>query len=179
MKSSNISDVIPKHSPVRNYIVPGLTSWMIANNGDGKGCVRMFESERHLVGEIAPHSHRYDFVCQVLSGFVRNRLWTPSESGDLMTSFCLTYHGIGRYSKVEGDRRRYDWTEHEYRAGDWYAMEYDEIHSIYFSRGARVLFFEGPAVGDSSVYLEPYDNETHTTIERMKVEPWMFQGADR
>lgn len=33
-----------KHSPIHNYILPGLTSWMLKASTESSGAVRMFES---------------------------------------------------------------------------------------------------------------------------------------
>ncbi len=44
-----------KHSPIRNYIIPGLTSWLIRDHGDN-GMVRLFEMTRHQIAEIAQPS---------------------------------------------------------------------------------------------------------------------------
>ena len=35
-----------KHSPIYNYILPGLTSWVLKPAGDGHGMIRMFEASR-------------------------------------------------------------------------------------------------------------------------------------
>lgn len=50
-----------------------------------------------------------------------------------------------------------------------------EVHSIHFSRGAQVLFFEGPTVADTSIILEP--NVDGETIPTFRVEPWMFKRS--
>lgn len=51
-------------------------------------------------------------------------------------------------------------------------MKAEEIHSITFSRGASVLFFEGPRKTDTSTVLEPVvDGET---IPLFRTEPWMY-----
>jgi hypothetical protein len=45
-----------------------------------------------------------------------------------------------------------------YKAGEWYSMTHAEFHSIRFSYGARVLFFEGSQVKPESYCLVPYVN---------------------
>lgn len=163
------------HSPVENYIVPGLTSWLISGEADGRGCVRMFQSDRHFFGEITPHSHRYDFSCLVVGGLVRNRVWSEDDDGDLMTVTQMQYQGIGKYGSREIEKRRYAWVETEYSTGQWYSLRSEQIHSIYFGRGAQVLFFEGPSITPHSVYLEPFDVTSGETIRTMTVAPWMFR----
>lgn len=164
-----------KHSPIRNYIVPGLTSWMISGANDGQGCVRMFESSRHFVDGITPHSHRYDFSCQVLRGAVRNRIWHKDNNGELMTIGEMSYLGEhGKYETRDLGQHGYTWSETEYEEGEWYHMRACDIHSIRFSRGAQVLFFEGPSLETTSIFLEPFD-EYAETIRTMRTEPWMFR----
>lgn len=168
-----------KHSPVRNYAIPGLTSWLIGAP-TVHGCVRLFECSREHHEPITPHSHRFDFECVVLAGSVRNILWTPvadERRGDRYQSSRLIYRGgIGHYAIDKDGIDTYEGTAFAYRAGDSYSMKADEIHSIYFSRGAKVLFFEGPTIADESLILEPYvDGEVVSTF---KVEPWMFKRGD-
>ncbi len=165
-----------KHSPVRNYAIPGLTSWLIGAPSK-HGCVRLFECSREHHEPITPHSHRFDFECLVLAGSVRNIIWTEVATprcGDLFMESRLVYRGgIGHYETERGTSQLYLGSPYLYKAGDRYSMKADEIHSIYFSRGAKVLFFEGPTIADSSLILEPYvDGEVVPTF---KVEPWMFK----
>lgn len=165
-----------KHSPVRNYAIPGLTSWLIGAPTE-HGCVRLFECSRDHHEPITPHSHRFDFECIVLAGTVRNVIWTPdyNMSGyDRYAESRLLYRGgIGHYETEKSGIGGYSTKQSIHKAGDRYGMKADDIHSIYFSRGAKVLFFEGPTIADSSVILEPYvDGEVVPTF---KVEPWMFK----
>jgi len=174
-----------RHSPVRNYAVPGLTSWLIGEPGPN-GCVRMFESERAHVEPIIPHSHRFDFHCTVLAGQVTNRLWTARPLAD--TGYALA-DGEDLYLKVPqkfvGAPHKYELHMHEgkrvaarmattiYSQGKTYQMKAAEMHSIYFGRGAIVLFFEGPQVSDTSDILLPIANGE--VVNTFKTEPWMFQ----
>ena len=114
-----------KHSSIRNYIIPGLTSWLISTPTKEHGCVRLFENARQLFHTIEPHSHRFDFSCQVLEGSVVNRVWRSaitSENGiadEFMVTF-LQYEGAtGNYSKTLGGVNRWVSTETEYKAGEW------------------------------------------------------------
>lgn len=161
------------HSPIRNYAIPGLTSSLIG--GAGHGCIRLFECSRDHQEEITPHSHRFDFQCWVLAGEVRNRIWNQAWShGDHFLRSKLSYGGeCGSYKKTEVGVERYEHVDTIYTAGDCYAMTARQIHSIHFSRGACVLFFEGPMRHDDSVILEPWvDGEVVPTFE---VKPWMFK----
>lgn len=161
------------HSPVRNYVVPGLTSWLIGKPCE-HGTVRLFVSERDQQDGITPHSHRFNLECLVLAGSVRNRIWEPSEAGDLFFLSLQEKGRMGGYELQPGSSPvRYGYRDEVHTAGAWYGMRHDEIHSIFFSRGARVLFFEGPDVTETTRILEPAVDGCR--IETMRVEPWMFR----
>lgn len=176
-----------KHSPVRNYAVPGLTSWLIGGRSDC-GTVRLFECDRDHQEPITPHSHRFDFHCLVLAGEVMNIIWTPEEDPtnyygfpdpgkDRYTACTQEFINMGMYKFHRGDDSRYKRTNHYYKEGDQYSMKMDQIHSIFFGAGAKVLFFEGPQITNNSVILQPFvDGEV---IDTFKVEPWMFKRAAR
>ncbi len=131
------------HSPVRNYIIPGLTSWLI---GEPSTCgkVRVFTCERDHQEQIAPHSHRYDFQCMVLQGQVDNIIWNESILGD---EYCVTEmiykDEIGNYEKSDRTVKRYQCHSRKYNTTECYYMQSNQIHSISFSKGTVVLFFEG------------------------------------
>ncbi len=168
-----------KHSPLSNYGgIPGLTSWIIQRNDDG-GLVRLMECSRDHQEPIIPHSHRFDFNCLVLAGKVVNVLWSDHgghafSRGDEYISSTMTYGGQpGQYEKVLGTVSKWSRSFAEYKAGDEYSMTADKVHSIFFSRGAVVLFFEGPPVSDKSIILEPFvDGEVVPTFS---VQPWAFK----
>lgn len=178
--SKNLREFIQKmkHSPLRNYAgIPGLTSWAIGGmSTPGAGMVRMMECNREHHENIIPHSHRFDLHCIVLAGSVRNVLWKPSVIGDEYRSTSLRASSAGVYEAIEtGEERSIKWQAEEsrYVENDEYHMKAREVHSIYFSRGAVVLFFEGPQVSGESLILEPVvDGEV---IPTFKVEPWMFK----
>jgi hypothetical protein len=162
------------HSPIRNYAIPGLTSWLIGEQSPN-GTMRFFECSRHHQEPITPHSHRFDFQCWVLAGSVCNRVWTPTAfHGDEYTRTDVIYLGeCGKYKKDRIGPCSYTFRDKTYGEGDWYSMTHDQIHSIYFSKGTQVLFFEGPTRSDRSLILEPHiDGEDVPTF---KVEPWMFK----
>ncbi len=162
------------HSPLHNYIVPGLTSWMIFDKG-AEGKLRMFESTREQHEFITPHSHRFGFSAYVIEGSVLNTLWVQDEEGD---PFMMT---LAHYLEKPGDYRheqlgvaKYVGKTTLYKEGAWYSMGADEIHSIRFARDTKVLFVEGRNVATASIYLEPVVDGEH--IPTMKTEPWMFRG---
>jgi hypothetical protein len=165
------------HSPVRNYAIPGLTSFLIGAPSQ-EGTVRLFACDREHQEPITPHSHRFDFQCWVLRGCVRNRIWKATHhhdtEGDRFHMTKLIYGGdMGVYTKEPQGVNTYKYVDNVFEAGECYSMKSHEVHSIYFSRGTLVLFFEGPAKANSSVILEPYvDGEVVPTF---KVEPWMFK----
>lgn len=164
-----------KHSPVRNYGgIPGLTSWLIGAPSP-EGLVRLMECSRDHQEPIVPHSHRFDFHCHVLAGQVRNLIWTQQPvHGDEFQLSELIYGGkIGKYRCNAGFIERWSISSSTYREGGEYSMKADEVHSIFFSRGAAVLFFEGPTISETSIILEPFvDGEVVPTF---KVESWMFK----
>lgn len=173
-----------KHSPIRNYIVPGLTSWLI---GEVKnGCrVRLFESSRSQQEHITPHSHRFDFRAMVLEGKVRNTIWRKQQ--EVGTQYdcgvyretTLSYKGeAGAYDVIPSVHPPCYWQTYEtlYARGEVYSMNAEDVHSIEFSRGAKVLIIEEPPRFAHSVILEPVVDGV--TIPTFKVEPWMFQRGD-
>jgi hypothetical protein len=163
-----------KHSPVRNYGgIPGLTSWLIGAPSDA-GMVRLMECSREHQEPIIPHSHRFDFHCQVLAGRVRNLVWSRDCGGDEYEITQLVYSGApGKYESTAVERGLWAWRSQTYMEGDTYSMGADEVHSIFFERGTSVLFFEGPQVREHSIILQPVvDGEV---IPTFRVEPWMFK----
>ena len=166
------------HSSVRNYATPGLTSFLVG--GGGRGCVRLFTSDRATREWVTPHSHRFNFTCLVLRGSVENILFErlPWETE------ATNRYALGRVRPIDGGLGRYETIREDgwawyieksttYQVGDTYSMEAEQIHSIRFSRKAEVLFFEGPEVAAESFFLEPYgDGKAVPTFE---ARPWMFE----
>lgn len=145
-----------KSNRVRNYVLAGLDSYLLTN-----GNVRLFTCSRDTQDQITPHSHRFDFVCIVLKGWVVNRVWreVPATIGDFFELSTLTYKDeIGSHDLRPDGRSWYVYEDTQYKKGDMYAMTADQIHSIQFSRDAMVLFFEGPSVTNESVIIEPVVN---------------------
>jgi hypothetical protein len=161
------------NNPIHQYVVPGLTSELVG--GEGHGMVRLFTTDRNSREWITPHSHRFDFSCLVLNGIVDNIIFKPSEHGD---SYAIGFMRRSSTTHGEYDITRtgvpevYEEFQNRYQSGDTYSMKADEIHSIRFSRGASVLFFEGPEVTDRSVFLEPFSNGK--AVETFETKPWMF-----
>ena len=164
-----------KHSPAYNYVIPGLTSWLIGLPHPEHGCVRMFTMSRHHEEPIIPHSHRFDFRCLVLKGRVRNNIWRHSAvDGDLYAVSDVTYEGrLGVHRRAELNEALFSKSERHYKAGEEYAMRAEEFHSIYFDKGSMVLFFEGANRLDKSQVLEPV--VMGERIPLFKTENWMFR----
>lgn len=162
-------------SEVHDYVIPGLTSSLIG--GEGKGMVRLFSQERAHEEPITPHSHRFDFNCLVLRGEVRNRKWVVDGAGDVYQETVLEHHGqFGDQTRRKAvSLNRWAYVETKHVAGDVYGMKAEEIHTIFFGRGAEVLFFEGPSHSSTSVVLEPVSDGR--VIPTFRVEPWMFRRA--
>jgi hypothetical protein len=139
-----------------NYIIPGLTSTLLASPIAG-GIVRLFEMSRHQEVEIVPHDHRYDFQCYVLEGEVRNRLYCLHDSAAFTHAVFLhdpgTHDVSGPLGLVEAS-----FNESTYLQGDWYDMKASQFHSIWFGKGAKVLLIEGPKKNELSRCLMPYVN---------------------
>jgi len=155
-----------RHSPLRNYIVPGLTSWLIMDNGEA-GKLRMFDSSREQHEFITPHSHRFDFLACVAQGSVENMTWFESDCEDSETYQMTrtTYlDEPGKFKSEIWTRENFITDVIEYKEGDCYSMKFNEIHSIKFSKGAKVLFFEGPAKVDCSYVLEPLIDGVHSAF---------------
>jgi hypothetical protein len=162
------------NSIVKNYAIPGLNSSLIG--GNGRGTVRLFECSREHMEPIIPHSHRFDFQCLVLAGSVKNIIWNKTNKfdSDLFMISELNFGGdFGKFEETEISTCKFYPDEKEYFEGDFYSMKSRDIHSIFFSRGAKVLMFEGPSISNSSVILQPYvDNKTVPTF---RVDKWMFE----
>lgn len=162
---------------IMNYIVPGVTSSKIG--GAGFGTVRMFEASRSHEEAIVPHSHRFDFQCLVLSGTVRHKVWVPSEDSYADEFFCtqLSYLGKpGEYKREASTKAKFEPIETTYEAGESYGLDYDQIHSVFFSKNTTVLFLEGVEKTQDTLILEPC--VYGTLVPTFKVEPWMFNGAN-
>lgn len=165
-----------QRSPVRNYVTPGLTSWLIG--GEGKGLVRMFTSDRDTNEWITPHSHRFDFTCIVLAGEVENILFTRvygSEGNSYCQGALIAIDGgLGGYEFIPGTGYS-QWEKHSYTytRGQTYSMTAKEIHSIRFSKGAKVLFLEGPEVEQRTIVLEPWSDGAR--VPTFETREWMFK----
>lgn len=163
---------------IHNYIVPGLTSMMLAEdpNHDGQK-VRLFHSARNHQEHITPHSHRFDLACCVLAGSVVNSIWckrTGSTGADEFQATSLTYKGEpGQYDRADAGRAFWGKKETTYHPSDWYFMRHSDVHSIQFSRDALVLIIEGPSLTDTTTIIEPVVNDV--VVPTFKVEDWMFQ----
>lgn len=171
------------HSPIRNYIVPGVTSWLVGGHGGPEGRVRLFESERRQWEMVTPHSHRFDFQSVVVQGAVTNTLWAESSVGDKNAdAYCeseVTYDGggPGKYSVKRLGTKYYVTQSTRYAQGERYLMYHSEIHSIQFEKNTMLLIYEGPRRTDKSIALEPVVAEV--VINTFKVEPWMFSIIDK
>ena len=169
-----------KHDPIRNYVIAGLTSYLLTDPSP-HGCIRLFENSRERHNPVTPHSHKFDLTCLVLKGWVKNIIWTKVPTihhGDKFNRCIITNSGTpGEYDrKTEQNIQLFGSSQNTFKAGDIYSMRHSHIHSIEFSRNAQVILFEGPFITNEISILEPYvDGEV---IETMKVEPWMFKKGE-
>lgn len=166
-----------KHSRIRNYIAPGLTSWLVG--GESRGKIRLFTSDRDTRELITPHSHRFNFTCLVLRGHVTNVLFSRTYSTGnsyAVGKLRAPKGGIGEYEFTPGEKGEYFSEEvTRYAEGDTYSMKCYQIHTICFSRDSAVLFFEGPEITDTSVVLEPWSDDRR--VPTFVTQPWMFDRA--
>lgn len=164
---------------IENYIVPGLSSSLIGGKS-GHGCVRLFESSRDQQEHVTPHSHRFDFQCLVLRGYVENTIWTQMsgnyDNGDEFQISRLIYKNkVGEYHINKAATQFFRGKTNTHNEGATYSMKAEEIHSIKFSRGAKVLFFEGPQLSNSTVIIEPVVDGV--CIPTFEVKEWMFRDG--
>jgi hypothetical protein len=170
---------------IDNYILPGLSSIMLAGHFDAIASVRMFENTRAQQGAITPHSHRFSLACCVLRGEVHNSLYTeavsPTAVGidlDEYQASTLKYLGTpGFYDRAPSHTGKWRKYTDKYGVGQWYFMRHDEIHSIDFSPNARVLVIEGPDVSDTTTILEPLVNGE--PVHTFEVKDWMFKKGTK
>lgn len=163
-----------KSSPVLNYAIAGVDSYLLE-----RGKVRLFECTRDHQDNITPHSHRFDFACLVLSGSVTNRIWieTDDSIGDLFEKSWLQYSGnIGEHTVTKSSKAHYEYRDFLHSTGQSYSMKRDQIHSIRFSKGAKVLFFEGPEVVAQSAIIQPVVNDK--VIPTYQKLDWMFLAGE-
>lgn len=176
MKTDEILSVVDlmRGKTLNNYVIAGLTSTLLTN-----GKFRLFECERAHYDFITPHSHRYDLTSVVLQGEVTNTIFKPvldfESGGDEFVVSDLTFNDkFGSYEKVlRNSPQKFKATDKKYSAGHVYYMEFSDIHTIRFSKGAKVLVIEGPEVSNTSVCLEPRVNGEH--IPTFETKPYMFK----
>lgn len=160
-----------KAEKLSNYVIAGLDSYLLTN-----GVVRLFENSRDHQDQITPHSHRFDFTCLVLSGHVTNRVWEEcdEDEGDFFQQSDLMYEGeVGKYKARPNGRGWWRYDDYTYDVGEVYTMKAEQVHSIQFSRGAKVLFFEGADKSNVSTIIEPVVNDE--VITTCKNRSYMFQ----
>lgn len=155
-----------KHSPIRNYGIPGLTSWLI------EGKLRLFEASREQSVLITPHSHRYGFKALVLQGQVLNTLYMPGDKQDDLWQVSSEKGRLGAYKTEPLQQTRFSPFQTCYSEGGIYRMKAEEIHSIIFSKDALVLMQEDTEELDASMFIEPVVNGE--VIKTLTVEDWMF-----
>ena len=164
-----------KTDGILNYVVAGLDSYLLGN-----GKVRLFECSRNHQDQLTPHSHRFDFACIVLAGSVTNRVWTrcTHQDGDIFMTSTLSYNGeVGNHTVSEGTTGYWKYTDTVYTVGESYGMSSSEVHSIQFSKDAKVLFFEGETQRNTSIIIEPFVHGK--TVSTYHKAPYMFEPADK
>lgn len=147
-----------KSTRIVNHAEHGLDSTLLS-----QGLFRVFTANYETQVRL-PHSHKYDFACLVLKGSVLNRVYKPiennkfKENNELHAEYCVAIQtgALGDYKFDKQYRQAFEIAEKLHGEGDWYQMTHEDIHAIRFSKGAVVLFIEGPAVTDQVEVLFPY-----------------------
>lgn len=169
-------------NPVRNYIAPGLTSWLIGGMATEHGLVRRFVSEIDQWEFITPHSHRFAFTQLVLEGAVINTVFRPMQGKCIDPKGAAWVKSVVRrgsekfgHYEIDPDEAPSLWfpETRSYGPGTTYTMAPDEVHSVKFTRGADVLVFQGPDVSDETTILEPWCDGRH--VKTFRVADWMFE----
>jgi hypothetical protein len=116
----------------------------------------------------------------VLHGEVQNTIWTEADKDSDEQEFRVTEL---HYQNMPGDHtagghwnQRYSFSKNLYTSGDVYFMQSDVVHSIKFSRGTRVLVFEGPPISLINIVLDPVVPDGGP-VPLSNTQPWMFVGA--
>lgn len=176
---SGLNAALADSKVLHNYIIPGLDSYLLGVSDNLT--VRLFHMTRDQEAFVAPHSHRYGFSCFVIDGLVENTIYTPCPESSANAQEYLEveqrYVGApGKYINVSNERAFYCKRTDKYEKKHWYSMDSSQVHSIVFSKGARVLFLEGPSSIDHSTTLQPHSNGV--SCDLVRIEPWMFiKGA--
>lgn len=157
----------------RDYIVPGLSSYLLSGGQGREGPkVRLFHQERPFEGWITPHDHRFDLACYVLKGEVKHTVYSRSYdpwSGALYSVQRFPFSLDGRMEPDE--TAMFTSATEVYGRGNFYHLGYTTFHTVKFSRGAMVLFFEGPDLQEHNHVLLPVSNGR--IINTATVQPWM------
>lgn len=148
-----------KHSAILDYVIPGLTSSLL----DIKPRVFEYTGDGHFPlevgdpGYITPHSHRYAFYAIVLSGHVMNSVYTEADDGEIFAVQTLNYGGKPGVYTLDREQsfRKFSPLHQNYFEGMFYYMAPNEIHTIRFRPGTKVLMLEGPSVSLSTKVLFP------------------------
>ena len=158
-------------SILENYAIVGLSSALMEN-----GVVRLFHQKTEPMSFIAPHNHRYSLACLVLTGKVVNTIWTSTLDRGFPEYSVKQFDYLGEPGSygitIEGEER-FGYKHENYTTGDWYYMDSHEIHTIKFSRGTKVLVFQGPDVASHNLVLDPIVNDEIVSLS--DTQPWMFQ----
>ena len=162
--NSTIVDLVSKilrmesSRTLRDYIVPGLYSYLLEEYPDG-GKLRMFHMTRHQELYIVPHNHRFDFKCCVLEGRVTNYLYVRSVVASPKKKYAMFgYEPSDRTLCMQRPKKfpYYDIEKTDYTAGQTYEMAAEQFHSIWFQKGTKVLFHEGPQIRSGNEVLVPH-----------------------
>lgn len=171
----NIKDLDSKklHSPVSNYIIPGLKSWLVGNPSSNGSKERLFEMTREQTFYVTPHCHRFNFTSHVLRGGVCNLLFKEDIDGDDYERIISLYKKeFGKYLHSGSQRKKYKIEKNYYDEGSSYYMDSNEIHSIIFKKGTLLFIEEGPQISDYSFNLNPYVDGKE--IPLFETKDWMF-----
>ena len=153
---------------IQHYVIPYLTSHKVQS-------AEILHMEHYQHGLVAPHSHRRDLLFVVLEGVVHNELYISDDSGPEYLVRKIKYEGHpGKYSSDNEEvRGRFRSVRYSFNAGDRFRMLANEIHSIYFNKGAKLLRVSGPELIATSLQLIPVTDKA-VRVDIAAVQPWMF-----
>jgi hypothetical protein len=161
------------HSPIYNYVLPGLTSYLIGDIAEDGIRTRMFVASRDQRIHVTPHNHKYDFTAKVVHGTVHNIAWNRVEGEDAYAVISLTGE-LGRYARTLEPNEVCGFAPHSsvYTAGASYSMLAPELHSVVFTKGSVIVIKEGPMVQPVTQILLPWVRGK--VLDTMHVADWMF-----
>lgn len=167
-------------STIENYVVPGLYSFLLTEKNEDVGCIRAFMQTLHQEYFVTPHSHRYNHEIIMIKGECQQILYeeTSIRSDDYSQFYrksTIEYlNSPGKYRhSLGGHLGQYVRRNKRLEEGQRFRLNSDEIHSIFFNKGAIALIKEGPDIDCMSYILQPIAKDE--LINTFQVNEWAFR----